>query len=96
MQECANIKQRNKMINPLRGSKTWFRFQIVLFLCIVAEIVFVILLTSKSVIPENDLFQDVGSNQQFHWTNKAFIDSNTKTTNFYQETTIQVRKPIIV
>ena len=96
MQEYANIQQRKKMVNPLRGFRIWFSFQIVLFLCIVAEVVFVFLLTSKSFIPENDLFQNVGSNQQFYSTNNSFTDSNTKTTNFYQETTIPVRKPIIV
>ena len=84
------------MVNLLPGLKIWSRFHIVLLFCIVAEIIFMYLLTSKSFTPEKDLLQNVGSNQQFHGANNLFIDSNTKTTNFYHETAVPVRKSIIV
>ena len=83
------------MVNPLPGLKIWFRFHVMLFFCIVAEIVFMCLLTSKSFTPQKDLLQNVGSNKQFHKVNNSFIDSNTKTTHFYQETNVPVRKSII-
>ena len=84
------------MVNPLPGLKIWSRFHIVLFFCIVAEIVFMYLLKSEYFTPEKDMLQNVGSNHQFHGANNLHIDSNTKTTNFYQETTVRVRKSIIV